>query len=401
MNSATLALIITLLIQALVSLAALTAPVLAPVVAQDIAISATKVGVFVALIYAGAMFSSVCSGDFIIRYGAIRVSQVCLAFCAAGLALATQGTPLIMVFGALLIGCGYGPVTPASSHVLARSTPAHLMGFVFSLKQTGVPLGGALAGIFLPPLVTWWGWRTAALIVAFSCLVIVVLSQFIRLMFDDDRKPDHALAFGSVLRPLKLVLANRRIRELAICTTFFSVLQLCLTTYLVTFLTDTHSLSLTTAGLILFVAQSAGIGGRLLWGAVADNWFTPRNVLAALALCIGACSILLAIIPADQPLWLITILCGVFGATAIGWNGVYLAEVARLAPTGQAGLLTGGTLFFTYLGVVTGPPLFSIIVEATESFSVGYGVLGLAITLVAAWLTHSSLKESRAPDAAQ
>src|SRR5690606_30340191 len=83
LNSATLALIITLLIQALVSLAALTAPVLAPVVAQDIAISATKVGVFVALIYAGAMFSSVCSGDFIIRYGAIRVSQVCLAFCAA------------------------------------------------------------------------------------------------------------------------------------------------------------------------------------------------------------------------------------------------------------------------------------------------------------------------------
>lgn len=400
MSSATLALIITLLIQALVSLASLTAPVLAPVVAPDIALSATKVGVFVALVYVGAMLSSLCSGDFIIRYGAIRVSQACLAFCGAGLALATLGTPLIMVLGALLIGCGYGPVTPASSHVLARNTPAHLMGFVFSLKQTGVPLGGALAGILLPLLVTGWGWRTAAIVVAVSCLLMAMLSQFIRPMFDDDRKPDQPLSFGSVLRPLRLVLANRRIRELATCTIFFSILQLCLTTYLVTFLTDAHGLALTTAGLILFVAQSAGVGGRLLWGAMADRWFSPRNVLAALALGIGVCSTLLAMIPVDQPLWLLTVLCGFFGATAIGWNGVYLAEVARLAPAGQAGLFTGGTLFFTYLGVVTGPPMFSIIVEATESFSVGYGVLGLAITLVAGWLTYSSVKELRAPGTA-
>lgn len=399
MSSATLALIITLSIQALASLAALTAPVLAPVVSNDIAIPATKVGIFVALIYVAAMISSLGSGDFITRYGAIRVSQACLVFCAAGLALATLGTPWLLVLGALLIGCGYGPVTPASSHVLAKNTPAHLMGFVFSLKQTGVPLGGALAGILLPPSVEAWGWQAAAWLVASACLVMMGVSQVIRAKFDDDRNAAQRVAFGSVLRPLRLVLANRRIRELAICTTFFSIMQLCLTTYLVTFLTRSHGMSLATAGLILFVAQGAGIGGRLLWGAVADRWFAPRNVLAALALGIGLCSVLLATLPSHLPVWILAIVCGAFGATAIGWNGVYLAEVARLAPKGQAGLYTGGTLFFTYLGVVAGPPAFSVVVEATDSFSVGYGLLGVAITLVAAWLTYSGFRESKSRQA--
>lgn len=396
-----MALIITLLIQALASLAALTAPVLAPAVAPDIAIPVTKVGIFVALIYVAAMLSSLCSGDFVMRYGAIRVSQFCLVMCALGLVLATLGTPLALVLGALFIGCGYGPITPASSHILAKGTPAHLMGFVFSLKQTGVPLGGALAGILLPALVAVWDWRMATWCVAFLCLVMMLLSQPIRAAFDADRDPARRIAVGTAFRPLALVLRNRRIRELAICTTFFSVMQLCLTTYLVTFLTEAHAMSLAAAGLILFVAQAAGIVGRLAWGAVADRWAAPRNVLAALALGIGVCSVLLALIPTDWPLWTITVLCAAFGATAIGWNGVYLAEVARLAPAGQAGLFTGGTLFFTYLGVVAGPPAFSIIVESTRSFSIGYGVLGVAITVVAAWLTYASLKEARTSAAAK
>lgn len=385
----------TLLIQALASLAALTAPVLAPVAAPDIAMSATNVGVFVALIYVAAMLSSLCSGDFVIRYGAIRMSQISLGLCAAGLGFASLGSPGALVVGALLIGCGYGPITPASSHVLARGTPAHLLGFVFSLKQTGVPLGGAMAGLLLPILVSWWEWRSAALVVALACVLMIALAQPIRQSFDDDRDRTRRVALSSTFRPLRLVLANRRIRKLAICTSFFSVMQLCLTTYLVTFLMEEHGMSLAAAGFILFVAQLAGIVGRLLWGLVADRWVAPRNVLAALAVGMGVCATLMAIISPSWPLWAVTVGCAMFGATAIGWNGVYLAEVARLAPAGQAGLFTGGTLFFTYFGVVAGPPLFAMLVKSTDSFAVGYGLLGAAITVVAAWLTYSNVKEVR------
>jgi MFS family permease len=67
--------------------------------------------------------------------------------------------------GAFIMGLGYGPVTPASSHLLARNAPLGIMALVFSIKQTGVPLGGAMAGAIVPHLVIFCGWRRTALLV--------------------------------------------------------------------------------------------------------------------------------------------------------------------------------------------------------------------------------------------
>jgi MFS-type transporter involved in bile tolerance (Atg22 family) len=64
--------------------------------------------------------------------------------------------------------------------------------------------------------------------------------------------------------------------------------------------------------------------------------------------------------------------CACFGATAIGWNGVQLAQVARLAPAGQAGAVTGAAGFITFAGVVVGPPTFALLAGVTGSYRVGF-----------------------------
>ena len=61
-----------------------------------------------------------------------------------------------------------------------------------------------------------------------------------------------------------------------------------------------------------------------------------------------------------------------FGATAIGWNGVQLSEVARLAPPGTAGKVTGASGFVTFAGVVIGPPSFALLSSLTGSFGSGF-----------------------------
>jgi hypothetical protein len=68
----------------------------------------------------------------------------------------------------------------------------------------------------------------------------------------------------------------------------------------------------------------------------------------------------------------------VHGATAIGWNGVYLSEVARLATPGAAGAATGGALALTFLGIVAGPPAFVAIVTATGSYRIAFFAIALA-----------------------
>ena len=72
----------------------------------------------------------------------------------------------LLALAPLVIGLGYGPITPASSHVLARTAPPSRMALTFSIKQTGVPAGAALAGALLPALALRIGWRAAFVAVA-------------------------------------------------------------------------------------------------------------------------------------------------------------------------------------------------------------------------------------------
>ncbi|NYT37656.1 MFS transporter [Allopusillimonas soli] len=375
----------TLAVQSLVAMSLITLPAVAPAVAQTLGISPAYVGLYIALAYLGAMSASLVSGGLVRRYGAIRSSQAGLALCACGLALSIVPSPAATTAGALLVGLGYGPITPASSHLLARSTPAHRMSFVFSIKQTGVPLGGVLAGAIVPGLADLTGWQIAFLIVAVLNLVCAIAIQPLCRKLDADRDRERKLSLGTgLIGPLRLVFSRRSLAVLAAVSFLFSITQLSLTTYLATFLHEDMSMDLVAAGFILAAAQVAGVAGRLLWGYVSDRFAGPVNTLALLALLILICAAAIPWLSTDNP-WLMWLVLAVFGSCAVGWNGVYLAEVARQAPPGQAGIATGGALSMTFLGVVVGPPLFGLIATTVHSYGLAYASLAVP-ALLCLWL---------------
>lgn len=374
-----IALLITLVIQAMVAMALLTLPVMAPVVGRALSVSPALVGVYVSVTYAGAMTASLLGGDTVRRLGAIRVSQWGLLLCACGLLLCTLPWLPAMALGAVLIGLGYGPITPASSHVLARTTPPHQMSLVFSIKQTGVPVGSMLAGAIVPSLLLGIDWQASLAVVALVCVFCAVLAQPLRREMDADRDTAHPVHLGSLVRPIRLVLAHRSLSTMAACSFMFSMVQMSLTTYLVTYLNQELAFGLVAAGLALSATQMGGIGGRIAWGWLADRGLGASRtlmLLAALMVCSALATASLS--PATPRVLLLPILV-VFGASAIGWNGVYLAEVARRAPAGQASLATGGTLAFTFLGVVIGPPMFGLLATLFGTYRAGFlALMGVA-----------------------
>lgn len=378
------ALIATLAIQALVAMAVLTPPVLAPLAAPAIGVSANIIGVYTAVIYAAACLAAAASGGPIHRLGAIRLSQYCLLLCAAGLALAATAKPLLVLAGGLLLGVGYGPVTPASSHLLIRQTPPHRRSLVFSLKQTGVPVGGVLAEILVPALALPLGWRGAALVSAALCLLVAALVEPLHRRLDTDANPRAGYPSG-VLAAIRLVLGLPALRRLALASLAFSAIQLCFSAFVVTFLTDRIGLALVTAGAVMAAAQAAGVAARILWGWIADRFLAARLLLLLLGLLMAASGAATGLITADWPVGAIAGVTMLLGASALGWNGVYLAEVAHLAPAGAAGAATGGALSLTFLGVVIGPPLFSAVVAASGSYRPAF--LAAALVAAAAALT--------------
>jgi len=369
---------LTLAVQAAVSMSAVAIPVLMPVAAGELGVPPSYVGIFMSLLYLGATVSAPVSGYFIDRFGPIGVSQICLILTALGLgAVSIPSVPMVVV-GTLLMGLGYGPVTPASSHLLVRTTPASMMSVVFSVKQTGVPLGGALAGAVVPQLVGYFGWKLSAVWVGAASLLLCAGLHPFRQQFDRERSHRSRLSWRNVIRAIQMTMSRPELRQIVIASFFFSTMQLCLISFIVTYLIEDIGMTLVEAGMILAAAQVSGVVGRVVWGALADRYVKPRLMLGLLGLAMAAGALAAAGFSPQWPYAAILIASAVFGAAAIGWNGVYLAEVARVATAEHAGMATGGSLFFTFCGILLGLPAFSLIIDSTGSYAIGFGITAMA-----------------------
>ncbi|MCZ2104997.1 MAG: MFS transporter [Burkholderiales bacterium] len=395
---------VTTAVQSMAAMALLTVPVMAPALAPALGLPTAWVGGFIALGYLAAMAASMVSGAVVPRHGAIRVSQVALLLCAAGLLLAALPAWPATALGGFLIGCGYGPITPASSHLLALSTPPERMSLVFSIKQTGVPLGGMLAGAIVPGAVLLVGWQATLVLVALACVACALLAQPLRRALDAERERGRRLALSGLLLPLRLVLRSRPLAVMAACSFLFSAVQVSVTSYLVTYLNETLALSLVAAGAALSVSQLAGVVGRIGWGALSDHGLGARGTLMLLAGLMLVGSLLTALLQGSWPTAVIWLVVALLGASGIGWNGVYLAAVARQAPPGQAGVATGGTLLFTFMGVVFGAPAFGAIASASGSYRVSVAALAVPAALALAllvWRARQVQRETRRGDGSQ
>lgn len=379
-------LVLTLLIQALAALAAVSPSVIAPVAFRELGLGTEAwLGVYIALVYLSSMFSTLISGDSIARFGPIRVSQFALVACALGVAVIAIGRHELLVLAPLLIGLGYGLITPAGSQILVTGPRPRSMGLVFSAKQTGVPLGGLLAGLAIPGVIGLAGWRTAIVGIVILCLLVAGGIQWARALLDAQRDPRRHVRISQLTDSLRGLRANPAAMRLASSSFLFASMQLCVITFLVSYLTHSFEMSLVGAGALMSVAQTGGIVGRVVWGWITDFSITARAMLIGLALVMSGSAVALGLLRGASPGLLVTITVLVLGASAIGWNGVFLAEVARVAPQAQVGAVTGGALFFTYFGVVVGPPIFSAVLSVTGSYAASFNVIAAGVFVGSLW----------------
>jgi len=384
-----------LLQQALSTMSGLTIPVLAPPIAAETGLSPSLVGLYTAFLYGGSMISSLAGGGFLLRFGALRVSQACLVVVAIGLLINAPGLTLLFVIGAVITGLGGGPSTPASSQILARYANPAQAPLIFSIKQTGVPVGGVIAGALLPVYVSLFGWRGAIVCAALMALTLALLLQPLRAEFDSDRQPQRSLKLTDIRATMTAVLSDKRVRDLAMGLFAFTGLQLAFASFFVSFLSLGLGWTLTDAGIAYSVAMGAGIVGRLIWGWVGTKYVPPLLLLAMLGFVMGFAHMAIGLV---TPEWQTMAVWGVafaYGLTGIGYQGVLLAEIARVAPPGMAGVITGGAVFFAYAGMILLPAAFGLILALLDSYRLAFLILGFIPIVVGAKLLHSTLKQAK------
>src|SRR5262245_48262002 len=198
-------LVVAIVGQSVVAFLVRMVPTLAPVLIVETAVAPSFIGYLAAFGTVGSILFYLAGTPLVRRLGPVRVLQSGMLIAAAGTAMLALPVPIVLALGSLLIGFGYAPSTPAGSDVLQRFAPKRHRTLLFSIKQAGVPLGGVVAGVILPPLAVI-DWRFAILASIALTLLVTAAIQPLRARVDRERNRTQDLSPGTLLAPENLLM---------------------------------------------------------------------------------------------------------------------------------------------------------------------------------------------------
>ena len=380
-----IATIAMLLQQAFSYVCQMVMPVLADSLAEQLGISRAWLGFYLFLQNVMAIIAAVGCGGFILRYGPLRISQMALVLMATSLLVISTGWLWLYPLSALLLGAS-AVSTPASSHILARVCPPHLAPVVFSVKQTGVPVGSLIGG-FLIPFLLGFVFYTAtvgttirlgpfgtALGVALIILVVALMLQPLRNYFDRERQSDIKIAVSDLRQPMRIVMSNYPLRDISFAAFAFGGQQSLFAGFFILYLIDGLGYSAMEAGSIFALASVSAIVARILWGWLGTSLVSPRWIFAGIGLVGGISAVTITFMDATWTMEQITIVAILYNVSALSWHGILLSETARLSPPDMVGGVTGGVLSCTSVAMMIYPALYGFLLAGTGSYELGFAL---------------------------
>ncbi len=376
--------------QTMANVGPLGIPSIAPLIREGLGLSVAQAGSFLSAYYIGPVLMSLPAGWLADRWGVRGAMILGQALIAVGLgAVAFAPTFSFIVLILVLAGAGYGVLNPTTTKAGMAWFPPNQRATVVGLKQVGLPFGGALGALVMPPLALAFGWRTG---VGFAAAVVGLLAVLTWALYRDLPEPESR--GPAPPRPgFWTVVANRDLWLVGVSTLIFAGVQTVFLAFLVLYLHDVVRIDLVVAAKYLVTAQVSGAAGRIVFGLLSDRFFGGRRriVLAIAGVGSIACALALSTTAPGSGFWMLAPLAVGIGVFGVGWNGVQHTLMAELAGPRAAGTAVGLGLAISSLGVTVCPPLFGVVVERLGGFGAAW--LMLAVGMVAALLLLVPVRE--------
>ena len=343
-------------------------PVLAPIFREEFDLTLTEVGIVLASVWMGPIFTLLPWGLAADRWGERRALAVGLTAMGSLVAAGAAVDDFYALVGLLGLASAAGSsVNSASGRAVMHWFGAEERGFALGLRQASLPLGGALAAVTLPPIVGASSLDGALVFLAVLCLVAALVSALVL----RDRP-----ATGLVEEPEPWTLRDRRLWLLSTGSSLFLVAQIALTGFLVLFLHDARGLSTGEAAAVLAAAQVIAIVLRIGAGRWSDRARARIRPLRLVGLAIFATLALSAALVSVSLEILVPTLV-VATAFSMMWNGLSYTAAAELAGSSRSGAAIGfQQMTLSIVGFVAAP-LFAALVDAS-SWRTGFAVFAAA-----------------------
>ncbi|MDI6812611.1 MAG: MFS transporter [Desulfitobacteriaceae bacterium] len=387
-------LFVTTLTQATIALISQGIGTLAPFLITELGLTKTQVGFAGGAVNVGMTLTALLAGRAVDTWGEKRVLVVGgLATGEAVLLASLSNTFLVLIVLLMFTGLWAATSTPAGSKAIMTWFPFSQRGLALGIRQTGVPLGGMVAALLIPPIAISFGWKIAMGVMGLGPILGAALCQV--------AYKDHPMEVkvGKTVKSGKWteLLRNKEIWLVSLTAITYVAAQFTIVTYLVLYLHDKTSFSVALASLFLALVQFGGMAGRIFWGYVSDTFFqgARKPVLAIIGIMAIAMALAMLALTPQTPMWIIGLATWLFGFSAIGWNGIYITLLSEVAGRDQAGTAVGLGLTLLQLGVLIFPPLFGFFVDFSGSYQTSW--LGLSILVAVGVGILGFVKERRVP----
>jgi sugar phosphate permease len=372
------------LAQASFSASSVGLPALGPALKSHYGLTLSETGVVLAAIGIGMLFTLLPWGLVADRVDERWVIATGLTGAAGALAAASATHGYGAVTGTLVAAGALGAsVNAASGRAIMAWFPSSELGTALGIRQTAIPIGGAIGALALPALASAGGTRLAFLFLAGACLSgAAIAAAFIR--GGSRAEPE----IDEISRPLH----DPRMWLLGAGTGLYLVAQIGLTAFVVLFLHQHHHVSGHAAGAVLAAIYVLAIAARIGSGRISDRLGSRLAPLRTIGVALTVFTT--AVAAATQaPLALLIPLFVVAGVLSMSWNGLAYASAAEMAGAAR----TGAALGFqqTLLGVVVAgaPPVIAAIATHSWRAAFFFAAAGPAVGV----LILRRVRESRSP----
>ncbi|WP_370046899.1 MFS transporter [Lysinibacillus sp. RC79] len=365
-------------------------------------LSSLQTGFIVSAVNIGPIFSMMMFGYLMDKKGEKQIigwGSILLGFSALLLMLVNNYA--VLLFLLLIVGVWYGSAQTGGSTAIVKWFPDKHRGLAIGIRQTGIPIGGALASVILTYLYHHYSLTSVHLV---QGLVAIAGGLLFLLIYQEPKKRVEVAATSITFKEkLEAIKNNKDLYPIYIVGIVMMTLQMILVAHFMSYLHEEGGYSLTAAGQYLSLVLLGGMIGRVAIAWISDQFFAQKREYL-LMIVMASTVILTVILPLMLHAKMLMLLCCfLLGFVALGWYSLFIACVTEQSHPHYVGLTVSAALTLNQFFIVIAPSLYGLMVTTFSSYQVALDIVALVVALGAMNLyrTTKNMKSSKTADQIQ
>jgi MFS family permease len=356
---------------------------LLPLIGAELGLSYSQIGSILTCQYAAGAISNVPGGIFVDTVGrkgllmALSLFWIGFPYFMMGFSHAYW----TMLACATLLGIGNNLWHPTAIPWLANRFPER-KGLVMSFHSMGGNVGDALAPLVVGAMLAVFGWRDVVLMnvipgIVMSALILLYVGRLYKAEKSAGAaaKKPVPMTGAERMKSIAALLTNRAVVTLSIGSTFRTMTQSALLTFLPVYLARDMGYSPLWIGACMFALQAAGFIAAPIAGHLSDTIGRRQVIASSMSM---TAVVLLAMIFAGGTIWFV-VLVAVLGFFLFAVRAVLQAWLLDATPPGLGGSAIGILFGAQAAGAAVGPICAGVLADHFGIMAAFYFLAGTII----------------------